>query len=199
MHEVIYGDFHYIPDTLVPEAQMDMTVNPVDLRTHWQRCGLLSDMTAGYIAYAYSEGMKGHRSAIFSSISTIFQELIENAARYSRQREAEIKVRVRHYNRVVQIEVQNDATPGFAERFESHVKVLMATEDLESMYIQQMEEQALGNRQAGIGLLLLLKDYPVKVGVRFVRGGADCETVVVRAHYHMELSEEDLLSGYLAM
>lgn len=195
MNARTYGDFNYIPETLVPEAQVELTINPIDLTTHWQRCGLMSDMTAGYIAYAYPEGMKGHHSAIFSSISTIFQELVENAARYSRQREAVIKARVKHYNRLVRIEVQNDSTPAYGQKFEEYLKVLFGAADLDEMYMQVMEDQAAGNRQSGIGLLLMLKDYPLKLGVQFLRDGNERDLVVVRAYYHMEISDEDPASS----
>jgi hypothetical protein len=195
MNARTYGDFEYIPESLVPEAQVDISISPIELTTHWERCGLLSDMTAGYIAYAYPGGMKRHESAIFSSISTIFQELMENAARYSRQRETVIKARVKHYNRVVRIEVQNDSTPAYGQKFEDYLKVLFSATDLDEMYMQLMEDQAAGLRQSGIGLLLLLKDYPVKLGAQLLRDGNERDVIVVRAYYHMEISDEDMLSG----
>jgi hypothetical protein len=192
MKAVIYGDFDYIPEGLIPEAQIELSITPIDLTTHWQRCGLISDMVAGYIAYAYPGGFLGPKSVIYSSISTIFQELIENAARYSRQRGGTITIRIKHYNRVVRIEVQNDTMPGVGQRLEEHLTTLFGAEDLDALHMQIMESQAEGGRQSGIGLLLLLKDYPVKLGVQLMRESADQETIIVRAHYHMEMSDYDM-------
>jgi len=187
--EVIYGDYNYIPDGLIPEASIELTINPIDLTTHWQRCGVLSDMIAAFISCAYPEGLKGHQSVIFSSISTIFQELIENAARHSRRREASIRVRLRHYNRVLRIEVQNEAAPGTRGKFEAHIRELLETEDLDSLYVQLLEDQVADGKQGGIGLLLMLKDYPIKLGVRFGQGESGREVVIVRVYYQLEMSD----------
>lgn len=192
MKVVTYGDFDYVPEGLVPEAQLELNVSPIDLTTHWQRCSLISDMVAGYVAYAYPTGFKGPKSVIFSSLSTIFQELIENAARYSRQRGGMITIRIKHYNRVVRLEVQNDTMPGIGERFEKHLKMLFESPDLDNLHVQILEDQMFGRWQSGIGLLMLLKDYPVKIGVRILRDRPDTESIVVRAYYHMELSDYDM-------
>jgi len=187
MIERIYGDFDLIPDELTPEARLELTVTPIDLMTHWQRCSLMSDLVAGYIAYAYHQSREMHTFHVYSSISTIFQELVENAAKYSRQREANIRVRIRHYNTVVRIEVQNDATIGTGDRFEQHVKTLLAA-DLEEFQAQIVEDnQARGGMQSGLGLVLLAKDYPVKLGFSFRRIGDEREIITVRAHYYVEV------------
>ena len=189
-----YGDFDYVPEGLTPEAQIEVNVSPIDLTTHWQRCGAISDMAAGYIAFAYPGGFQGPQSAVYSSISTILQELIENAARCSRQRGGMITVRINHYNRVVRIEVQNDTMPGIGQRFEKHLDMLFSAPDLDELHMQIMENQ-LSGRQSGIGLLLLLKDYPVKLGVQFLREDEEHETIIVRAYYHMEMFDYDVAEG----
>ena len=192
MEAVTYGDFDYVPEGLTPEAQLELHITAIDLTTHWQRCSVISDMIAGYIAHAYPGGFLGPKSAIYSSISTIFQELIENAARYSRQRGGAITIRIKHYSRVVRIELQNDTMPSVGQRFEEYLKTLFAAEDLDALHMQIMENQTRGGRQSGIGLLWLLKDYPVKLGMRFMRESDDHETITVRAYYHMEMSDYDM-------
>jgi hypothetical protein len=186
MIERIYGDFEMIPDELTPEAHLELTVTAIDLTTHWQRCSVMSDLVAGYIAYAYHQSREMHTFHVYSSISTIFQELIENAAKYSRQREASIRVRVKHYNSVVRIEVQNDATIGTGERFEQHVKTLLAS-DLEELHASIVEDRARDGTQSGLGLVLLSKDYPVSFGFSFRRVGDEREVITVRAHYYVEV------------
>jgi len=187
MQERYYGDYDIIPDELSPEAHIEISVTPIDLRAHWQRCGQLSDLVAEYIACAYPEIGKPHQSPIFSSISTIFQELIENAAKFSRQREAVIRIRVKHYDRVLRIEVQNDTTLTSGQRFEEYIQKLLATTDLEALHIQTVEGRAPDDKQSsGIGLLLLLKDYGVKLGVRFMRDGNERDIIIVRVHYRLE-------------
>jgi hypothetical protein len=186
MTERIYGDFEMIPDDLPPEARLELTVTAIDLTTQWQRCSAMSDLVAAYIAYAYHIRREMHTFHVYSSISTIFQELIENAAKYSRQREASIRVRVKHYNSVVRIEVQNDATIGTGERFEQYVKTLFAS-DLEELHAQIVEDRSRDGTQSGVGLVLLAKDYPVSLGFSFRRVGDEREVITVRAHYYVEV------------
>ena len=50
MSNKIYGDFDFVPDVLVPEAQLALTLSPSELTAHWQRCGLLSAFVSGYIS-----------------------------------------------------------------------------------------------------------------------------------------------------
>jgi hypothetical protein len=185
MLERTYGDFEYVPEDLTPEANLEFSVTPIDLTAHWPRCGLLSDLVAGYIAYAYHESQEMYKFPIYSSISMIFQELIENAAKYSHHRETIIRVRVKHFNSVVRLEVQNDATIAFGEKFEAYVERLL-TSDLEEMHVQIVEDKALDRSQSGLGLVMLLKDYPIKFGAHFRRVGGEREIITVRAHYHLE-------------
>lgn len=186
MIERIYGDFELIPEELTPESHFEFSVSPMDLLTHWQRCSLFSDLVAGFIAYAYHQSREMHTFHVYSSISTIFQELIENAAKYSRHRETIIRVRVKHFNSVVRIEVQNDATPSNAEKFEEKVKTLLNA-DLEELHIQIVEDQARASSHSGLGLVLLAKDYPCTFGFSFRRMSDEREIVTVRAHYYVEV------------
>jgi len=185
MAERIYGDFDYIPDDLTPEAHFELSVTPIDLTAHWPRCGLISDLVAGYIAYAYHESQEMYKFPIYSSLSMIFQELIENAAKYSRARETIIRIRVKHFNSVVRLEVQNDATLASGQKFEAYVQHLL-TSDLEELHVQIVEDKARDRGQSGLGLVLLLKDYPIKFGAQFRRVGDEREIITVRAHYHLE-------------
>lgn len=186
MIERMHGDFEMIPEDLTPEAHFEISVTPIDLMTHWQRCSLLSDLVAGYIAYAYHQSRDMHTFHVYSSISTIFQELIENSAKYSRHREAVIRIRVKHFNSVVRIEVQNDATPGNAEKFEGYVKTLLSA-DLEELHFQIVEDQARASTHSGLGLVLLAKDYPCTFGFSFRRVSDEREIITVRAHYYLEV------------
>lgn len=187
IEERVYGDFDYVPEDLPAEAHLELSVNSIDLKTRWQRCGFISDLVAAYISAAYPEEGFSPTSPVFNSVSTVFQELIENAAKFSRHREAMIRVRIKHYNSVLKLEVQNDATPAFGQQFEGHLKTLFSGQDLEALQVSMIESRAVSNsNQSGIGLLMLLTDYPVKLGVMFMRGASDREVVTVRAYYRLE-------------
>ena len=187
IEERLYGDFDYVPEELIPEAHLELSMNSIDLKTRWQRCGIISDLVAGYISASYPEAGFGYTSPVFNSISTVFQELIENAAKFSRHREAVVRIRIKHYNRVLKLEVQNDATPTFGEKFEQHIKTLFATPDLDALQVHILENRTQADsHQSGLGLLMLLKDYPVKLGVMLVRSAPEREVITVRVYYHVE-------------
>lgn len=178
-----YGDYDFVPAALIPEARLALTINPAELTTHWRRCSLLSDFIGGYIASAFSLGTKMRESDVFNSVSTIFQELIENAAKFSPARDASIAIELCHYDRLIAVEIKNDATSTAAKEFERYVQGILASEDLDGMYRDILERHRVTESRSGIGLLLLVKDYGLKFGVRFSEGEAERTTVTVRAFY----------------
>ena len=190
MAERLFGDYDFITDERLPDAHIELNVSAFDLRTCWQRCGLLSNLVAGYISSAYFDEGKGYNSEIFSSISTIFQELIENAAKFSLRREAQIRIRVKHYERVTMIDVQNDATPTSSQRFESHLRLLFTAPDLDDLQVHILESRSRENVESGIGLLMLLKDYPIKLGALIVPTANEQDEITVRVYYRLPGPEE---------
>ncbi|HEX9244216.1 MAG TPA: hypothetical protein VF875_17360, partial [Anaeromyxobacter sp.] len=49
-------------------------VVPIDLVTEWRRCGIISDFAAAYLEWAFAR-----RSTARSVVSTVVNELVENA------------------------------------------------------------------------------------------------------------------------
>lgn len=185
----IYGDFHIVPEALVPEAALALTLSPSELTAHWQRCGQISDFVAGYISTAYAGDHRDAMTTIDTAISTVFQELIENAAKFSRKREAQIFVRVKHFSRVLMLEVENGTTPAFAQRFEEYLRGMQEQRDLDAVYLQILEaktDNAAAAQKSGIGLLMLRKDHGVRVGVRFNEDEQGRTSVTVRAFQTLE-------------
>ena len=185
----VYGDYDFVPDALVPEAQLALTLSPSELTAHWQRCGLISDFVAGYISAAYAAEHREASAPMFTAISTVFQELIENAAKFSRKREAPISVRVKHFSRILMLEVENGTTAAFAQRFEEYLGTLLESPDLDAVYLQILEsktESAAAAQRSGIGLLVLRKDHGIRVGVRFGEDEQGRPTITVRAFQILE-------------
>lgn len=188
MDSKIYGEFDLVPDALVPEAQLALTLSPSELTSHWTRCGQVSDFVAGYISSAYSAD-PANRDLMFTAISTVFQELIENAAKFSRKRQATISVRVKHFSSILVYEVENTTTPAFAEKFVEYLEGSAKATDLGEVYLQIVEAQAestADSLRSGIGLLVIRKDHEVRVGVRFSADEGGRPVVTVRAFHTLE-------------
>ncbi len=186
MNPTIHGDFELVPSTLTPEAEVALTLAPNQMTAHWHRCGLVSDFVAGYIASAYP---KAQREALVSAVSTVFQELIENAVKFSRKREAPLHVRIAHYSRILLLEVENGTTPAFAQRFAGYLQTMATTEDLAAAYLGLLEARSSGvdAHESGIGLLVLRKDHGVRLGVRFASDAQGRPTVTVRVFQTLEV------------
>ncbi len=185
----VYGDFDLVPGELVPEAQIGLTLSASELTAHWQRCGLISDFVAGYVSAAYAAEQRESSAPLFTAISTVFQELIENAAKFSRKREAAITVRVKHFSRILMLEVENGTTAAFAQRFEEYLRAMDDTPDLDAAYLQILEartESPAAAQRSGIGLLMIRKDHAVRVGVRFAEDEQGRPTITIRAFQTLE-------------
>lgn len=189
MDSKIYGEFDLVPEELVPEAQLSLTLSPSELTAHWLRCGQVSDFVAGYIASAYAAEHRTTHSPLFTAVSTVFQELIENAAKFSRKREATIEVTVKHFSRLLMFEVVNTTTPAFAERFAEYLEKTLAAPDLGAAYLEIVEAQVDAPAEAlrsGIGLLVLRKDHEVRLGVKFCDDAGGRPTITVRVLQTLE-------------
>lgn len=188
MDSKTYGEFDLVPDELVPEGQLSLTLSPSDLTAHWLRCGRISDFVAGYFAAAYS-AERETSELMFTAISTVFQVLIENAARFSRKREAAVHVRVKHFSRILMFEVVNTTTPAFAERFVEYLEHISQVRDLGALYLSIVEAQTdtpAEVQRSGIGLLVLRKDHEVRLGVRITADEAGRPVITVRAYQTLE-------------
>ncbi|MCB9759062.1 MAG: hypothetical protein H6739_04415 [Alphaproteobacteria bacterium] len=182
----ILGDFDLLPEGLIPEGALDLRLSAADLGSHWARCALLSDTVGRYVSFAFREQPHPDAGLVFNTVSTVFQELIENAAKFSRRRDAWVDVRLRHYGRVLMLEVANTSSAASMERFAPKAEALFEAEDLEELFIDTLVANADFTTRSGIGLLLLLKDHPVKLGIRLGEDPEGRPQVTTRAFVYLD-------------
>ena len=180
MKETIIGDFNLIRESIPAEGDVFMRLKPIDLISHWKRCGMLSNFAAAFYAYAREE------SAFQENvISTVFNELIENATKYSIRRGAEVAIHMMLYDAVLKVEIQNITTEHHFTKFKDHLQKLLNHSDLDELYFEIMSNKSEGSTDSGIGLLLLIKDYQVKIGAHFKENDGKF-TVVIQALYYLD-------------
>jgi hypothetical protein len=135
-----------------PLSAIELAVVPIDLVTEWRRCGMVADFMADYMVHAFER-----RDVARSILSTVANELVENAAKFSSNKRATAHVAIRHHGEVVHAEVRNAAT-------ERHVQGLrevlsdLARGDATAVFHRRVE------RRLGLGLALLARDYGAAVG-----------------------------------
>jgi len=156
------GDFNFVGEEIDAEGVLRVTLQPIDLMTYWKRCGLIADFGAQFYAYAYGK----NNDIIQNTISTVLNELVENAAKFSKQRDSYVEIVMKHYINLVSIEVVNEATPRISESFRGYVRQLVES-DHEDLYFKKLEEKAEDDTSSGLGLLMILKDYPCRFGAKF--------------------------------
>lgn len=181
MPEEIFGDFQYIPDSAEGEGEVTIIISPLDLLEYWGRCGLLADFGSAFYAFTRQE------DADSNIISTVFNELIENAAKYTNKPNARIRINGKLFGRVLRLQIENSLDSQGYQDYRAILERLFGSDDLETLYIQLMEEKAENmTGSGGIGLLMLIKDYPIKLGVRFNVEDNDNVTTIVRVFCLME-------------
>jgi len=156
-----YGAFDASVEARRPISELSMLCIPLDIVAHWRRCGMTADYLAEYLAYNFED-----MAAAQNIISTVLNELAENAVKFSSNKRRPINIRVIHYGEYLQITTTNEAS---AERASSLASLMekLESEDVEHLFMRHIEDSAALKRStSGLGLISLKKDYHADVGVR---------------------------------
>lgn len=133
---------------------------PIDIFDHWDRCGDIADFIATYFHYNFQVG------ASQNIISTVVNELTENAVKYSRNKSSPIQVDIRKRRSHILIRVANIIPRNQRDHFVSICTDLFQR-DLEDLYLEKLTLGQSDRTYSGIGLILLKKDYEALIGVDF--------------------------------
>ncbi|TGK81492.1 ATP-binding protein [Leptospira noumeaensis] len=167
-----------------PESKIQIQLKPLDLMRYWRRIGILSDFIGYFYGFSFlpnvpSESMDMKNSEIVNSISTVFNELLENAAKYSHDKKADIEISLIHRGKTFEIFVRNKTNVSNVNAYEASLKEIFSADNLENLYIEKLETNENDPHHSGIGLLMVLKDYPVEMEVSFESEG---EETIITSH-----------------
>lgn len=170
-----------------PVSKIQIQLKPLDLMRHWRRIGIMSDFIGYFYGFSFlpdvpSDSMDMKNSDIVNSISTVFNELLENAAKYSYDKKADIDISLIHRGKIFEILVQNQSNESNVTTYETSLKEIFSTNDLESLYLEKLETNENDPQHSGIGLIIVLKDYPVEMEVIIESNGEET-TVTNRVIY----------------
>jgi hypothetical protein len=133
----------------------------LDLVAHWRRCGLSADFLAGYMAYDFA-----NRPVATNVLSTVINEILENAAKFSADKRRLVRILVAQQGDVVCIEATNVVKPAQAETFRARLTEVLGA-DPEELFLRHMEEaHAAPPGSPGVGFIVLRKDYRANLGAR---------------------------------
>jgi hypothetical protein len=176
----VIGDYNIIPEGIHPDGQMSLIFQPIDMMTYWRRCGLSANFVAGFYSYCFQSS-----ESKSNSLSTIINELLENASKFSKAKDGKIEVDLKHYGNLLKVEISNITSKSLKDNFESFVEKL-SPDNVEELYFHNLETKASNDPKSGLGILMMLKDYPVRFGYSFKEIDSDSYEIIVRAVINIE-------------
>ncbi|WCL50315.1 slr1658 superfamily regulator [Leptospira sp. GIMC2001] len=176
---VQYADYKLIPDILPPESHIYLRLQPIDMMSQWKRIGLVSDFTADF--FANNQSLSDY---VRNSVSTVVNELIENAAKFAKPRNGLIDLDLKYYSTIIKIEVRNVVSDRMRLNFESHIKKYLSG-DIEMMYFDHLESLVNKSDTSGMGYLMMYKDYPIRFGYQFKKMESDRHETTVEAYLNI--------------
>ena len=142
-----------------PLSELSLSFVPLALVAEWARCSETADYVARYFAHDFDD-----RELAGNVLSTVVNELVENAVKFSSDKNVLAGLTVREYADVVQISTRNVASLAHATAFGEAVTRL-ARGDPEALFAERIASPP-DTGGAGIGLIMLRKDYAARIGVR---------------------------------
>ncbi len=133
---------------------------PLDIFDNWDRCGDIADFIARYFHYNFKT------PASQSVISTVINELAENAVKYSRNKSSPIRIEARKRQDRLILRILNSIPRNQREHFTAVCRELFDM-DLETLYLDKLTQGKDDRSFSGIGLILLKKDYDALIGFDF--------------------------------
>ncbi len=140
-------------------GELTLSFVPLALVTEWTRCSETADFVARFFAHDYDD-----REVAGSILSTVVNELVENAVKFSSDKSVPARLAVSEYTDRLTIVTTNIVTPSQATAFGDTITRLVVG-DPHALFAEQLAHPP-ETGSAGIGLIILRKDYGATIGVR---------------------------------
>ena len=157
-----YGTYD-ADSTQDPLADNDISVDfilPLKLMQDWSRCSLISDFLAQYESISSDADPK----RINNILSTVINELLENAVKFSLDKNKLVNLRAKHKDNHFVVETitttDYDSATKFIEFLDS-----IDLKRLDEQFLERIENNADHNASQ-LGMLCVIKDYEANIGVK---------------------------------
>lgn len=135
---------------------------PVNHLKHWQQCSIVANFFAKY----QSESSKENKERIISIVSTLTNELLENAIKFTDPAHKSIEISLKQYSKFIIIETLNIANNTHTKNLKNTLNKIQ-TEEIESLFIKKITENHENNKDnSQIGLISIIKDYTQHIGAK---------------------------------
>ncbi len=133
---------------------------PLDMFDNWQRGSVLSDFTATYFRHNFP------RDEEFGLISTVVNELVENAVKFTTNNSLPVELTLKKAPRRMLIQAANTVPVHRCQPFMAVCRELFE-KDLDELYMERIKQDRTDSDASGLGLLLIRKDYSSKLSFEF--------------------------------
>lgn len=134
---------------------------PLELMSNWRNCSVVSDMVISD-DIATTEFPASTRNII----STVTNELLENAVKYSYDRHKLVTLSFNNFSSDITIETSNVAHAKSIKYLKQLVSNLKSR-NLDDLYYEQLERAITqSDNTSGLGFLGIIKDYGAKLGIK---------------------------------
>ena len=154
----VIGDFDETP--VVPHSGVAIEMPGPDLVAHWRRCGLSADFLAGYVAYDFE-----NRTVAMNVLSTVINEVLENAAKFSVDSVSPVRIGVTQHGDRLRIEATNLVQTERARTFEQRLIEVLES-DPEDIFLRRVLRAESLPGDPGLGLIVLRKDYAARIAAK---------------------------------
>jgi hypothetical protein len=143
-----------------PLSSLELRFLPLDFVMEWDRCGLAADYFAAHMSHAFDS-----REAVRALLSTVLNELIENAVKFSSDKSHTASVRMNNFGEVIAFETRNRTDARRADALQVLVRDLEA-QSADELFLARIADPAgTAGSPSGLGLLVLKKDYGVRLAI----------------------------------
>ncbi|NDC82290.1 hypothetical protein EB093_01310 [bacterium] len=135
----------------------------LDLVSQWRRCGHIADFLANYHVFNFK-----HPEKAFSALSTVTNELLENAIKFSTSPNKSVSLSLERYYKTILLKTVNSTKKKYADELNSFSSDLINFDPIQ-LFQSRLEEVATNpNSTSGIGLLSIINDYEAAVNTKIL-------------------------------
>lgn len=134
---------------------------PMSYLKNWDKCSLVANFFGTYQALTY----KKNKHQVISVLSTVINELLENAVKFSSDSQFEVRIKSQKINNITSIETCNIGNKKNIENLIRFTEKL-ETKNPELIFLKNIENNIKKNSKSELGLISIFKDYSQKIGFK---------------------------------
>jgi hypothetical protein len=158
----IYKDKKNTMAEKTPDLSLDFVV-PLELIENWKKCSLVSNFFANYQSFNFKDQEK-----VVVILSTVINELLENAIKFTSDKNKLVSISLKHFDSNVSIETVNLSNAHNVTKLKTMIRKL-TTSDPEKLILEQIESAAEHDlNESGLGLLTILRDFEASLGIKII-------------------------------